>query len=470
MTRSSTDGYSLDFKSLSSKYRVGALTPTAVVRDIYARIKQRGDDHVWIHLLPEEEVMQTAAELERRYNAPGHGGEEFPLYGLPFGVKDNIDVAGLPTTAACPAYKYTAKRTATVVENILKAGAILIGKTNLDQFANGLVGVRSPYGVSRNAIDPRYIPGGSSPGSAVAVSAGLVSFALGTDTGGSGRVPAAYNNVVGLKPTRGLLSTVGLIPVNRGVDCPSVFALTCDDAHQVLTAARGYDPDDPFSHRGDCDLSPPPREQFRFGVPAKKDLNFFGDGETERTYQNAIKNLTKIGGIAVEVDFSPFLEAGRLLFSGPWVAERLTPVKDLFASNADALHPTTRAIFERAAKLSATEAFEGLYRLAALKVRTDAEWLKMDCLVVPTTGTLYTVDALEADPIQLNTDMGYYTYYVNLLVLSALVVPGEFRKDGLPSSISLIAPAFSDGMIRHIGSRFHRQSNVTMGATGIPQP
>jgi allophanate hydrolase len=462
--------YSFDFQSLSSKYRTGSLSPTAVVREVFARIEAQGEDHVWTHLLSSPEVMKAAEKLERRYKARGQTGEEFPLYGLPFGVKDNIDIAGLPTTAACPAYKYTADRTATVIQRLLDAGALLIGKTNLDQFANGLVGIRSPYGVSRNAIDRRYIPGGSSPGSAVAVAAGLVSFAIGTDTGGSGRVPAAYNNVVGLKPTRGLLSAVGLIPVNRGVDCPSVFALTCDDAHDVLAVARGYDPADPYSHAGDCDLSPPPRDEFRFGVPGKREMNFFGDAEAERTFKNNVAALTKIGGTAVEIEFAPFLEAGRLLFSGPWVAERLVPVKELFSTHPEALHPTTRAIFERAAKLTATEAFEGIYRLAELKAQTATEWRKMDCLVVPTTGTLYTVDAVQADPIKLNTNMGYYTYYVNLLVLCALAVPGEFRTDGLPSSISLVAPAFSDGMIRSIGARFHRQSKTTLGATGFPQP
>src|SRR5919201_2831366 len=267
--------YSLDFQTLRSHYHAGLLTPAAVVAEVFSRIHANGDDHVWTHLLSQAEVMQAARALEERYARRNETGEELPLYGLPFAIKDNIDVAGLPTTAACPAYAYVAEKTATIVDALRQAGALLIGKTNLDQFANGLVGIRSPYGVSRNAIDPRYIPGGSSPGSAVAVAAGLVSFAIGTDTGGSGRVPAAYNNVVGLKPTRGLLSTVGLIPVNRGVDCPSVFGLTCNDAYQVLGAARGYDPLDPFSYAGECDLHPPRRKEFRFGIPAKKDLNFF---------------------------------------------------------------------------------------------------------------------------------------------------------------------------------------------------
>lgn len=462
--------YSFDFQSLSSKYRNGTLRPTDVVREVFARIEARGDDHVWIYLLPKPDVLQAAEKLEKRLEARKQSGEDLPLYGLPFAIKDNIDVAGLPTSAACPAYKYTANRTATVVQRLLNAGAILIGKTNLDQFANGLVGIRSPYGISRNAIDSRYIPGGSSPGSGVAVAAGLLSFSIGTDTGGSGRVPAAYNNVIGLKPTRGLLSTNGLIPVNRGVDCPSVFALTCDDAFQVLAAARGYDPEDPFSHPGDCDLSPPARDQLRFGVPKKEFLTFFGDSAAEKAFKDNIAVLKKVGGTPVEIDFSPFLEAGRLLFSGPWVAERLVPLKELFASQPGALHPTTRAIFERAAKLSAMEAFDGIYRLAELKVQTLAEWRKMDCLVVPTTGTLYTIDAVEADPIQRNTDMGYYTYHVNLLVLSALAVPGVSRSDGLPSSLSLIAPAFADGMIHQIGSRFHRLSDATLGATGFPHP
>jgi allophanate hydrolase len=459
--------YSFDFQTLASHYKTGLLKPTAVVAEVFSRIHASGDDHVWTHVLPQADVMQAAQALEQRRN---QRGDALPLYGLPFAIKDNIDVAGLPTTAACPAFAYIADKTATIVDALRHAGALLIGKTNLDQFANGLVGIRSPYGVSRNAIDARYIPGGSSPGSAVAVAAGLVSFAIGTDTGGSGRVPAAYNNVVGLKPTRGLLSTAGLIPVNRGVDCPSVFALTCDDAYEVLTAARGHDPLDPFSHAGDCDLDPPRRDKFRFGIPGNDKLEFFGDAAAQKAFQTNLEILKEIGGTAVEIDFAPFLEAGRLLFSGPWVAERLVPVKELFFSKPDAFHPTTRAIFERAAKLSATDAFEGIYRLAELKAQTAAEWQKMDCLVVPTTGTLYTVEAVETDPIKLNTDMGYYTYYVNLLVLCALAVPGVFRDDGLPSSISVIAPSLSDGMIRHIGASFHRKCNVTLGGTGFAQP
>ena len=462
--------YSLDVQTLASNYRTGLLKPTAVVAEVFSRIRASGDDHVWTHLLPQAEVMQAAEALEERRQRRNETGDELPLYGLPFAIKDNIDVAGLPTTAACPAYAYIADKTATIVEALRRAGALLIGKTNLDQFANGLVGIRSPYGVSRNAIDPRYIPGGSSPGSAVAVAAGLVSFSIGTDTGGSGRVPAAYNNIVGLKPTRGFLSTAGLIPVNRGVDCASVFALTCNDAYAVLAAARGYDPQDPFSYSGECDLDPPKQKAFRFGIPAGDKLHFFDDAAAEKAFHANVEILKKIGGTAVEIDFAPFLEAGRLLFNGSWVAERLVPVKDLFCSKPDAFHPTTRAIFERAAQLSATDAFEGIYRLAELRAETAAEWRKMDCLVVPTTGTLYTVEAVEADPIKLNTDMGYYTYYVNLLLLCALAVPGVFRDDALPSSISIIAPAFRDGMIRHMGAMFHRQTNVGLGGTGFPQP
>lgn len=462
--------YSLDFTELSTRYRSGVLTPSDVVRDVFTRIKDRGADNVWTYLLPVSDVIESAKALEKRWHARGAEDNELPLYGMIFGVKDNIDVAGLPTTNACPAYKYTAKTTATVVQRLLDAGALLIGKTNLDQFANGLVGVRSSYGIARNAINSKYIPGGSSPGSAVAVAAGLVSFALGTDTGGSGRVPAAYNNVVGLKPTRGLLSTTGLIPVNRGVDCPSVFALTCDDAHAVLNVARGYDPTDPFSHHGDCDLSPPPRKAFRFGVPAGSALTFFGDAESERMFKKSVETLTKLGGTPIEIDFAPFKEAGSLLFGGAWVAERLTPARELFESDPGAFHPVTRAIFERATKLSATEAFESIYRLAQLRQRAAMEWEKMDILVVPTTGTLYTIDAVEADPIQLNTNMGYYTYFVNMLLLCAIAVPAGLRKDGMPSSISLIAPSLKDGMIRNIATKFHRRTGLKMGATDFPIP
>lgn len=461
--------YSFDFTTLLTSYRTGALKPSDVIRDVYERIEERGDDHVWIHLLPRDEVIARARELEKHWENRTGPSRDLPLYGLPFGIKDNIDVAGLPTTAACPAFTYTAEKTATVVQRLLDAGAILVGKTNLDQLANGLVGIRSPYGISRNAIDKKYIPGGSSPGSGVAVAAGLVSFALGTDTGGSGRIPAAYNNVIGLKPTRGLLSTAGLVPVNRGVDCVSVFALTCADAYAVLSAARGYDRADPFSRSEQCDLDPPQPKSFRFGMPSKDELVFFGDSEAEKQFKQAVERLKQIGGTPVEIDFAPFREAGELLFGGPWVAERLVPVKELL-QRPDIFYPVTRTIFERAAKLSATETFEGLYKLEQLKMRCRSEWKKMDILVVPTTGTLYTIEELEADPIQRNTNMGYYTYFVNLLVLCAVAVPSGFRSDGMPSSISLIAPALSDGILRKIGASFHREVDARLGGTQFKLP
>jgi allophanate hydrolase len=454
---------SLDLGTLSRLYTAKVLKPSDVVRAVYRRLDRH--DHVWITRVPLGEALARAEEIERKDPA-------LPLYGSPFAVKDNIDVAGLLTTAACKAFARRAATSARVVDRLIQAGAILVGKTNLDQFATGLVGVRSPYGPVVNPFDPRYIAGGSSSGSAVAVATGMVSFALGTDTAGSGRVPAAFNNIVGLKPTRGLLSCSGVLPACRTLDCVSILALTCGDARRILQTAKGFDRTDPFSRLESdrLDTSWPRPESFRFGVPSRADLEFFGESESPELFAAAVTLLEQMKGRPVEIDFSPFREAAQLLYGGPWVAERLAALKEFHAAHADAFLPVTRRIIEGAARYSAVDAFEGIYRLHALKRRAEAEWAKMDVLLVPTTGTIYTIEQVEADPIALNNNLGYYTNFVNLLDLAALALPGRFRRNGLPSGVTLIAPALADGLLLALGTEYHTRLGTRLGATRNPQP
>ena len=456
-------GDSLDLRSLGERLRGGRLRPRQVVAGVLERIAARGDDNVWIHLAKREALDARAEVLERR------GAEGLPLYGIPFAVKDNIDVAGQPTTAACPEFAYTPRESAPVVQALLDAGAIAIGKTNLDQFATGLVGTRSPYGACANTFDAKYVSGGSSSGSAVAVAAGLVSFALGTDTAGSGRVPAAFNNIVGLKPTKGLLSTRGVVPACRSLDCVSIFGLTAEDSRAVLAVTRGFDARDPFSRRAraralasiaDC----------RIGVPRRDQLEFFGNRDAERLFGAAVKELERLGARRVEIDFAPFLETARLLYGGPWVAERYLAIREFFDRHAEAVFPVTREIIGGAAKYTASDGFAAQYRLEELRRRAEPVWDEIDVLVTPTAGTIYTIEEVNADPIRLNTNLGYYTNFMNLLDLAAIAVPAGFQKDGLPFGITLAAPAFTDEALCALGGAVHRRLVERMGATAATMP
>jgi allophanate hydrolase len=419
---------------------------------IFAAVAAEGLSPVWIALADRDAVVRRARDID----------PSLPLAGLPFAVKDNIDVAGLPTTAGCPAYSYVPERTATVVQRLLDAGAVLIGKTNLDQFATGLVGVRSPYGACSSVFDERYISGGSSSGSAVAVAKGLVAFALGTDTAGSGRVPAAFNNLVGLKPTRGLLSTAGVVPACRSLDCVSIFAAAAALAERVWRVAQGADAADPFSRTatpgaGAAPWLPGP---FRFGVPRDEELEFFGDPDSPALFRGAIARLEAAGGISVTIDFAPFRDAAALLYSGPWVAERHAAVGEFVDAHPDAVHPVVGQIIRGAASKSAADAYRGLYRLEELKSVAAAQWAGIDVLLLPTAGTIYTKAAVEADPVQLNTNLGYYTNFVNLMDLAAVAVPAGFRRDGLPFGVSLIGPAFSDAALLALASRYSRGGSL----------
>jgi allophanate hydrolase len=379
-----------------------------------------------------------------------------PLSGLTFAIKDNIDLAGLPTTAACPAYAYSPAKSAPVVQRLIDAGAIPVGKTNMDQFATGLVGTRSPYGACSSVFDERYISGGSSSGSAVAVASGQVNFALGTDTAGSGRVPAAFNNLVGLKHTRGLLSTSGVVPACRSIDCVTILTRACTEAAKVFEAARGFDPTDPYSRvpapgQGAAPWAAGP---FRFGVPAVDQLQFFGDDEAAELYVMAIADLEAMGGTKVEIDFALFRAAADLLYSGPWVAERLAAVGPFLEKHADEMNPVVRDIIAGARRFSAVDAFNAEYKLRELRRATEAEWARMDVLLLPTTGTIYTHEAVAADPVRLNTNLGYYTNFVNLLDLAAIAVPAGFRPNGLPFGISIIGPAFTDLGLLSLAGRY----------------
>ena len=444
----------LGVHALRTAYRAGTLDVRQVVEEVLKRIAHAGEDKVWISRPTDSALRDRAAALEAR-----HGEfDRLPLYGIPFAVKDNIDVAGMATTAACPGFAYEAKESAEVVRRLTDAGAIVIGKTNLDQFATGLVGVRSPYGVPRNPFNADYIPGGSSSGSAVAVSSGLVSFSLGTDTAGSGRVPAGFNNIVGLKPTPGLFSSEGVVPACRSLDCVSVFALCCADANAVLGVA--------------CTprATPAIGKTFRFGVPAP--LEFFGDGAYAALYAQAIETLKALGGTEVEFDYAPFRDAAQLLYSGPWVAERTAAVGAFIESADDKAEvwPTTRQIVLGGRAYSAVDAFEGQYRLAALKARAAVEMEGLDFLALPTAGTIYKVADLVREPVRYNSHLGHYTNFVNFFGLSGLALPFGFRADGMPFGVTLIGRAFAERALLAFGVRWQRAVPLPLGRTASQLP
>ncbi|MFN0101986.1 MAG: allophanate hydrolase [Bryobacteraceae bacterium] len=396
---------------------------------------------VWISAIPEKAAAKG------------------PLTGLTFAVKDNIDYAGVPTTAGCPAFAYTPEVSAPVVSMFEGAGARALGKTNLDQFASGLVGVRSPYGACSSVFNPEYISGGSSSGSAVAVASGQVDFSLGTDTAGSGRVPAAFNNIVGLKPTKGVLSTVGVVPACASLDCVSIFTRDIFTAQRVFAAAapRGATPS--------WAAGP-----FRFGVPRAEDLQFFGDDAAAELYADAVRKLEAAGGRRVEINFTHFRDAAQLLYSGPWVAERYVAVGGFLEGHPNDAHPVVRDIILGGKKYTAVDTFRAMYRLEELRAASVPTWKSVDLLLLPTTGTIYKISEVEAEPIQLNTNLGYYTNFVNLLDLAAISIPAGFRPNGLPFGVSLIAPAGSDWPLLDLAARLEEVRVTVVGAHLTGQP
>lgn len=444
-----TQSLDLGFAALQQAYINRSLQPTACIHQILARIQSSDRPEIWISLVDLETLLAQAALLEEGMDRAGpHILKTKPLFGLPFAVKDNIDVAGMPTTAACPEFAYVPHVSATVVQRLQSAGAILIGKTNLDQFATGLVGIRSPYGAVRNAIDPEYVSGGSSSGSAVAVALGLVSFALGTDTAGSGRVPAGFNGIVGLKPTRGLLSTRGVFPACRSLDCVSIFAGDVQDAWRVAQAAAGFDAPDAYSRP--VRMLGVKRRGYRIAVPDA--LEFFGDDTAASAFADAIERIGELPATDIgAISFAPFVTAAELLYQGPWVAERRAALGEFFGTHALAIHPTVREIIGKAAQFSAVDAFNAQYRLADLKREAEQLLESYDFLIVPTAPTMPRIADVNAEPLRRNSELGYYTNFVNFFDMAALSIPGPWRADGLPAGITLIGPAGSDQLLASAG-------------------
>jgi allophanate hydrolase len=462
MTMSTAVPFSLDIASLQASYACGACTPLDVIEAVIAATAT-DPHHAWIHRIDAQALRRRARELQAR------GPQGLALYGVPFAVKDNIDVADIPTTAGCPDYAYMPQRHAFVVQRLVDAGAIVIGKTNLDQFATGLNGTRSPYGACRNAFDPARISGGSSSGSAVSVALGQVSFALGTDTAGSGRVPAAFNHLVGLKPTCGLLSTQGVVPACRSLDTPSIFALTADDAARVFTVARAFDREDAYSrpaqaHGADFGNAARPR----LGVPHARELRFLQPGYPQ-AFEGAVDHARRLGAEIVEIDFEPFLEAARLLYEGPWVAERYQAIRGFIERQPESVFPVTRAITIGGAKPLAADAFAAMYRLKALQRLSGATWQTVDALLLPTAPSHPTIAAVLEEPILRNSELGLYTNFMNLLDCAGVAVPAGFLDDGLPFGVTLAAPAHQDAPLLALARRWQDALEgraATLGATG----
>jgi allophanate hydrolase len=446
-------------EALLEGYRTRRFSPLEVIETAFERAARVDSHNIWITRLSAREIEAHLERLRER-------DLQSPLYGIPFVIKDNLDLAGVPTTAACPEFAYVPARSAPVVERLLEAGAIPLGKTNLDQFATGLAGTRSPYGVCRNSVDPNYISGGSSSGSAVAVATGIASFALGTDTAGSGRIPAAFNNLIGLKPSLGRLSSRGVVPACRSLDCISIFALTAPDAGRILALTEGFDAEDPYSRP----VRDRPLDGTRVGIPRADQLEFYGDEQYARLFERAKQRLRSLGYSLVAIDVAPFLEAARLLYEGPWTAERYVAIESLLATRPESLHPVTRAIIEGGAQRSAVETFKALHRLEALRRCVQRTFSDVDMIMTPTAATVYEARAVLADPIALNTRLGYYTNGVNLLDLAAVAVPAGFRSDGLPFGVSLLGPRDTDLSLLAHAARLHRDGVETTAALAWPVP
>lgn len=468
----------LTISALRKVYATGDITPAQVINEIILLNQNYEDRNIWIYQLSNEELSPYLESLENK------SFDTHPLWGVPFAIKDNIDLAGIPTTAACTDFSYIPEKSATVVRQLIEAGAIPIGKTNLDQFATGLNGTRSPYGACQNAFNPEYISGGSSAGSAVAVALGLASFSLGTDTAGSGRVPACFNNLIGLKPSRGLLSNTGVVRACRSLDCVSIFSLNTDDANTVLSIAEGEDETDEYSRKNPFSnqkrhygllndgevIIDEAKSRLTIGVLPEDQLEFFGDTTYALAYQETIQNLSSIEALDiefVEVDYAPFLSTAKLLYEGPWVSERYLGTLPLSEENPEAMLDVIREIIEPGGKLLATDTFVAQYQLAALKKQCLAQLNELDCLLAPTTSKHFTIDEIQQNPIVANSQLGHYTNFVNLLDLCAIAVPTAFTDKGLPFGITLIADHFQDRKLLSIANTLQQHLNLPLGKTGF---
>jgi allophanate hydrolase len=434
--------------------------PIAASEAALAADRAYADPALWIARVPDDAVRARAAALE----AEGPLGR--PLWGVPFAVKDNLDVAGMPTTAACPGYAYVPEATAPVVQRLLDAGAVLLGKTNLDQFATGLVGTRSPYGTPRNPFDPLRAPGGSSSGSAVAVAAGIARVALGTDTAGSGRVPAAFCGVVGLKPTLGSVSTRGLVPACRSLDAVSVFARTVDDGLDALRVIAGYNEADPYARRA-------PFSHLRRGVApaAARVAGIALNGALGEAVAAPYARAAALLG-AETVDVEEFLAVARLLYDGPWVAERTAALRAMVEGRPDILHPVTRAILEGGLSRRTVDAFAAFHAVAHARRSAERLFARYAALLLPTTLPCPTLAEVAADPIGVNARLGTWTNFANLCDLAAIAVPAGLGADGLPFGVTLLGPAWSEGQLAPLADRVHRMLTASWGASGeaLPPP
>lgn len=447
---------SLDLQSISRALTAG-MSPRDILGIVYDRIERRDRPHVFTTLLSRRRAFEQMEALE----ASARFGVELPLLGVTFAVKDNIDVLGMPTTAACPAYAYMPARSAPAVQRLVDAGAVCVGKTNMDQFATGLVGTRSPYGECENVFKPEYISGGSSSGSAVAVAAGWVSFSLGTDTAGSGRVPAALNNIVGVKPSPGLISTAGVVPACRSLDCVSIFSLTCDDGARLREILR-----DTEVPAGTLDW----RSGFRFGTPPLESMTWFGDELAQAQFLTSVERMRGLGGTHVEIDWSPFAEAGELLYNGPWVAERAAGFGDFVQAHREQCLPVVVDILATADRVSGADVFVGMRRLDELRALAAMQWRGMDTLLLPTAPTVMRRGDVELSPRECNDRLGVYTRFANLLRCCVLAVPAGLRPDGLPFGVSLVAAEGQDLWLDDLAAEFHTETNLCMGATGHVLP
>jgi allophanate hydrolase len=452
---------------LSEHYKNQDFSPRELVE--YLLTLEVEDSHnIWITRLNLAQLEPYLVNLEHISPA------SLPLYGVPFAIKDNIDLKSIDTTAGCETYRYQASDHANVVKHLIEAGAIPMGKTNLDQFATGLVGVRSPFGACKNAFNPDYISGGSSSGSAVATAIGLVSFALGTDTAGSGRVPAAFNNLIGVKPSRGLISCSGVVPACQSLDCVSIFALTVDDANQVLSIAEGFDAKDPYSRENTFDNKSRRYGQLKtpikLGIPASKNLNFFGDIDAQQLFNKAIDDLRQTGYEVLEVDIQPLINAAKLLYQGPWVVERYIAIENLINDKPEALLPVIENIIGKGREFSGIDTFKAFYQLQHYKQQSELLFSYIDSLVTPTAPTCYTIAEVESDPINLNSRLGTYTNFMNLLDLSSIALPAGFFPSGVGFGITLQAPAFQDRLLLSLANSLCEDKNMMMGATNHPMP
>jgi allophanate hydrolase len=458
----------MTLSGLRAAYLAGELTPIKLIQQLQSRSEDYLDHNIWIHRLTQEELAPYLGALDNKDIS------STPLWGIPFAIKDNIDLAGIPTTAGCKEFAYTPEASAQVVQQLIDAGAIPVGKTNLDQFATGLNGTRSFHGPCHNSFDASYISGGSSSGSSVSVALGLASFSLGTDTAGSGRVPACFNNLVGVKPSIGLLSSSGLVPACRSLDCISIFAYNTDDANQVLACAEGFDLRDGYSR-----VNPYANQSRQYGVrkgsltvgviPSDQ-LQFFGDKNYEVAYQKTLSVLAQAGFDFIEVDYSPFDEAAKLLYEGPWVAERYIAAQPLIDDNPAAIFPVVRDIIAPGGKPPATDLFKAQYRLMDLKQSCLTQMEKIDCLLTPTAGRMFSVEEMLDEPILRNSQLGYYTNFMNLLDMAAVSVPTSFTDEGLPFGITLVGKCFSDRALLSIANRIQTAISLPVGALGISQP